>query len=170
MQRNDSVFEAIFVSCIFAKNSRAMQFIETLQKIQNAVSEKINISVFAKRTNPDITDASNIRQLLESNGFSIITAEWETIPTAAIVPFFIQLTTRNITNNDVIFASETGNEQWQTLIASFASNTRFYTNIAGVDAFVNGESYGWIAISDSNFEAAMMLVDDEKLAVFLVTE
>ncbi len=147
-----------------------MQFIETLQKIQSAVSEKINISVFAKRTNPDITDTSNIRQLLESNGFSITTAEWETIPTATIVPFFIQLTTRNMTNNEVVFASEMGNEQWQALIANFASNTRFYTNIAGVDAFVNGESYGWIAISDSNFEAAMMLVDDEKLAVFLVTE
>lgn len=145
--------------------------ITTLQNIQTEIAAKIHLSIYAKRTDTNLTDRENISVLLEKNGFSIPPdTHWEFIPSEKAKSFFVQLSTRDIVSNEEVFDRMQGEAHWLAFQEFCLSSMRFYTNIVGADAFVAGESFVWQGVSNANFEAALMCIDDDKVVIFLVVD
>lgn len=145
--------------------------ITTLQNIQTQIAAKIHLSIYAKRTETNLTDAENISVVLEKNGFKVVSGtHWESIPKEKAQAFFVQLSTRDIVSNEEVFEPNQGIKQWQAFQAFCLPSMRFYTNIVGADAFVAGDSFAWQGIAQTHFEAALMCIDEEKVVIFLVVD
>lgn len=142
-----------------------------LKDIQQSVSEKLPLAVYLKRTHTALSQEQNLQQLLASQGFQLAaTFAWEKLTQQQAKAIFVLLTSHVLSSNEPVFDTEIAENNWNKLFPLLRSEVQFFTNIAGADTFVNGDSYGWHGISNAPFEAALAIVDDEKTMIFHVEE
>ncbi len=142
-----------------------------LKDIQQGVSEKLPLAVYLKRTHTALSQEQNLQQLLASQGFQLAaTFAWENLTEQEAKAVFVLLTSNVLSSNAPVFDVVIAENNWSKLLPFFRKEVQFFTNIAGAETFINGDSYGWHGISNAHFEAALAIVDDEKTLIFHVEE
>ena len=94
--------------------------------------------------------------------------KWTPLTPANATRLFTRLFTKSLAYEAELFAPDEALRYWTSFGKLIHGNTSYYTNLYDAEDFQQGKSYGWFPVTENTFDAALFLLDSEKIVGLVI--
>ncbi|MDJ0366032.1 hypothetical protein QMK33_12785 [Hymenobacter sp. H14-R3] len=145
-----------------------------LQNLEKELLAKEKYLSVALRSAPlanPASPAAAIGLLLQKPPFIFDPAEeWTALTPSDAARLFTRLFIKSLAHGSPLLTAADAIYYWAVFSQLLNREPSYYTNFYDIESFLHGKSYGSFWITESTFDAALFLIDSEKIIGIIITD